>query len=173
MTQLAPGIVSMDATGNGLTTNPLLIGNAPHTFASADEVGAFFGASALETALATMAFRDGVARVTFDLAEALPPDPAAYDPKPYQDAAQAYLDRTAQERLYDSIFTLCTYQADDLNPVFAAEGATGRAFRSAVWTKGYEVMAQVEGGQIPIPTVDDFLAMLPTIAWPPVLNSEG
>lgn len=83
----------------------------------------------------------------------------------YTAAAQALLDRAAQERGYDGVLSLCSY-ATSTNPRFAAEAAAGVAWRDAVWARGYEVLAQVEAGEMAPPTQDEFLAMLPTIVWP-------
>ena len=38
-----------------------------------------------------------------------------------------------------------------------------RAWRSAVWAKGYEILAQVQAGQRAIPTEAELLAELPQL----------
>lgn len=83
----------------------------------------------------------------------------------YTTAAQNLLDTTAQIRGYDGILSLCSY-ADDPSPTFAAEGAAGKAWRSAVWDKGYSILAQVQAQTLAAPTIPAFLALLPAMVWP-------
>ena len=44
-----------------------------------------------------------------------------------------------------------------------AEGKAFRAWRSAVWAKGYEILAQVQAGQRGIPTEAELIAELPVL----------
>ena len=87
-------------------------------------------------------------------------------------AVQAMLERTAASRGYGDSQTAATVSIatydNDLNPVFAAEAAVFKAFRSAVWTSCYAIMAQVVAGQRPIPTEAELLSELPVITWPGV-----
>ena len=85
--------------------------------------------------------------------------------KTLTDTMQSYLDRTAQERGYDGILSLCSY-ATSSNPRFGPEGQAGVALRDAVWAYGYAVIAEVEAGTRPVPTVEELLAELPSIIWP-------
>lgn len=98
---------------------------------------------------------------------AVPPPP----PTPAQLTAigaavvQAHLDATARLRRYDNIQTAVSYR-DDPNPQFAAEGAALFAWRSAVWTAALAILAQVEAGEMPIPSDADLIAALPEMVWP-------
>ena len=85
--------------------------------------------------------------------------------KTLTDAMQSYLDQTAQERGYDGILSLCSY-ATSSNPRFGPEGQAGVALRDAVWAYGYAVIAEVEAGARPAPTIEELLAALPSIIWP-------
>lgn len=83
----------------------------------------------------------------------------------YGDAIQRHLDATAQARAYDSIHTAVSYDGDP-NPTWAAEGAAAKAWRSAVWTAAFAIMAAVEAGARPQPTEADLIAELPAVEWP-------
>ena len=80
-------------------------------------------------------------------------------------AIQSMLDEKAKERGYDSILSLCTY-ATSPNKKFADEGQAGVSWRDEVWAKGFTILADVEGGERAIPTVDELLAELPAFVWP-------
>ena len=53
-----------------------------------------------------------------------------------------------------------------LNTIFAGscdETLSSRAWRSAVWSKGYEILAEVKEGKRAIPTVEELLTELPKL----------
>lgn len=83
----------------------------------------------------------------------------------YVAAVQLMLDAKAKERRYDSILSACTY-ATSTQPKFQAEGQACVVWRDAVWACCYDLMDQVHTGQIPQPTVDELVAMLPAMEWP-------
>jgi len=83
----------------------------------------------------------------------------------YTNAVQNHLDSTARDKGYDSIMSLCTY-ATSTNSKFAAEGQAGVAWRDAVWTDCYTILANVESGVRTAPTVEELIAELPQIVWP-------
>lgn len=82
--------------------------------------------------------------------------------KQLTDAVQHVLDAKAQELNYDSCLSVCSY-IDTGVPKFDAEGRAFRAWRSAVWAKGYEILAQVQVGQRAIPTEAELLSELPQL----------
>lgn len=82
--------------------------------------------------------------------------------KQLTNAVQHVLDAKAQELLYDSCLSVCSY-IDTGVPKFDAEGKAFRAWRSAVWAKGYEILAQVQAGQRAIPTEEQLIAELPKL----------
>ena len=99
--------------------------------------------------------------------EPLPPEPTqeelqAQIQKQLTDAVQHVLDAKAQELNYDSCLSVCSY-IDTGVPKFDAEGRAFRTWRSAVWAKGYEILAQVQAGQRAIPTEAELLAELPQL----------
>ena len=80
-------------------------------------------------------------------------------------SVQRLLDTTARTHNYDSMISLCSYVAST-NAKFKAEAIAGAAWRDAVWAKCYDILAQVQAGTIPIPSVDGLLSQLPTFTWP-------
>jgi len=80
-------------------------------------------------------------------------------------AIQSMLDDKAKERGYDSILSLCTY-ATSTAAKFSKEGQAAVEWRDEVWAKGYAILADVEGGERAIPTVDELLSELPVFVWP-------
>lgn len=75
---------------------------------------------------------------------------------------QHFLDAKAQELNYDNCLSVCSY-IDTGVAKFDAEGRAFRAWRSAVWAKGYEILAQVQVGERAIPTEEELLAELPEL----------
>ena len=76
-----------------------------------------------------------------------------------ENAVQEYIDSQAKNRGYDSIVSACSYAG--YTNEFQTEAVSLGVWRSAVWTKAYQVQADVEAGTIPMPTVDELIAMLP------------
>lgn len=92
------------------------------------------------------------------------------DPEPTPEEIQAkltyevqrVLDNEAKKLGYDSCLSVCSY-VDTGVPKFDAEGKAFRAWRSAVWSKGYEILAEVKEGKREIPAVEDLIAELPKL----------
>ena len=82
--------------------------------------------------------------------------------KQLTDAVQRILDAKAQELLYDNCLSVCSY-IDTGVAKFDAEGRAFRTWRSAVWEKGYEILAQVQEGKREIPTEEELIAELPEL----------
>lgn len=80
-------------------------------------------------------------------------------------AVQAYMDSKAQERGYDDILKAISYRGDTVNSQFAEEAEICFAWRSAVWTKCYAILADVKALIRPIPTIDELIAELPPLVW--------
>ena len=83
----------------------------------------------------------------------------------YTGAVQQHLDVFARTRGYDGILSAATYATSTV-PKFAAEGQYAVEARDATWAKCYEVLAAVEAGSHPMPTLDELLAELPVLTWP-------
>lgn len=81
---------------------------------------------------------------------------------------QNRLDEFARTRNYDGILSACTY-ATSPTPKFAAEGQYCVAARDATWATLYQIMADVEAGNRPLP--ENFASIapeLPVLTWPAV-----
>ena len=83
----------------------------------------------------------------------------------YTAAVQKRLDDFARTRGYDGILSAATYATSTV-PKFKAEGQYAVEARDATWAKCYEVLAAVEAGSHPMPTLDELLAELPVLTWP-------
>lgn len=97
------------------------------------------------------------------------PQPA--DPLPQEEILAAYtaamdglFNSTAQARRYDNRVT-CALRAGYPGP-FQAEGLAFAQWMDACNALGYQVMGEVLGGLRPLPTVAEFLALLPVMEWP-------
>ena len=80
-------------------------------------------------------------------------------------AVQIYMDNRARERGYDDILKATSYRGDTINPTFAKEAELCFVWRSQVWTRCYEILAEVEAGVRPIPSKEELIAELPKLDW--------
>lgn len=78
--------------------------------------------------------------------------------------AQDHLDATAHAWGYDDIRSACSYVGDPY-PRFHAEGTALRNWRSAVWA--YLDAASTQPLPDPLPTMEEFSALLPAIPQRP------
>jgi len=83
----------------------------------------------------------------------------------YDAAVQQRLDDFAKTRNYTNIMSAATYATSTV-PKFKVEGQYAVEARDATWAKCYEILAAVEGGSRPMPTLDELLAELPVLTWP-------
>ena len=81
-------------------------------------------------------------------------------------AIQAALDAAAKAHGYDNIVSACSYAAQATGAPFQAEGAAFLAWRSAVWTQAYAVLAQVTAGTVPLMTPAQAVAAMPPFVDP-------
>jgi hypothetical protein len=77
-------------------------------------------------------------------------------------ALQDCMDKKAKALGYDDIKTAITYRGDP-NPKFAAEAEALFAYRSAVWTEAYSLLASVQAGTAQFPTIAEAIAMMPQL----------
>ena len=81
------------------------------------------------------------------------------------DAVQQRLDGFARTRGYDGILSACTYATSTV-PKFAAEGQFCVVLRDRHWAKCYEILAQVQVGELAVPVVAEVIAQMPPLEWP-------
>ena len=94
-----------------------------------------------------------------------PPPTAEQIVAQYTAAVQKHLDDFARTLDYDGIMSACTYATSTV-PKFKAEGQYAVEARDATWAKCYEVLAAVEAGSRPMPTLEELLTELPVLTWP-------
>ncbi len=85
----------------------------------------------------------------------------------YENAIQNLVDSTAQARQFRDGVTMASY-IGSTKPKWAAEAQAFVAWRDNVWFYAYGQLAKVQAGERPQPTVDQFIAEIAPIAWPPV-----
>ncbi len=79
-------------------------------------------------------------------------------------ATRQMLEDKARELKYDSMLAAVTYAEESTVSKYQTEGRALRAWRSNVWEKCYEIVADIDGSVRSQPTVADFLTELPTYA---------
>lgn len=97
----------------------------------------------------------------FPIAAPPPPPTAEQIQARLSAAVQAMLDAKARELGFDNIFTGVSYADEGSVPSFQAHGRQLRLWRSLVWERCYEILAEVLAGTSPIPTAEALLAELP------------
>ena len=126
----------------------------PEAAAWCNEKGAF---------IAEIESVDGVRRFQIlAVPEPTPEEIAEQIQQNFTNLIQNFLDSKAQELNYDSCLSVCSY-VDTGVAKFDAEGKAFRSWRSAVWAKGYEILARVQSGQREIPTEEELFAELPEL----------
>lgn len=83
----------------------------------------------------------------------------------FRAAIQSLVDTQAKGRNYDGGNSLASYVAST-NLEWAAEAQAFVAWRDQVWFYAYSELEKVMTGSREIPTIEDFIAELPTLDWP-------
>jgi hypothetical protein len=84
----------------------------------------------------------------------------------YRAAVQSHIDRTARERGYESGFACVSYMHSAI-PAWLAEAGAFVAWRDAVWTQVFAMLADVQAGNAAPPeSAEALIASLPEIDWP-------
>jgi hypothetical protein len=81
-------------------------------------------------------------------------------------AVDRHVDATAQARGYNSAAHCATY-VNSTVPAWAKEAQTFVAWRDAVWVTVFQMLAMVQAGKIPPPSLpNEIITELPEIEWP-------
>ena len=80
-------------------------------------------------------------------------------------AVKDHLDATVRIRDYDSIISACTYATSSVDH-YRDDGLACVNWRDAVWLEVYMIMAEVEAGTRPVPSIESLIAELPELVWP-------
>ncbi|MFN4328292.1 MAG: hypothetical protein ACK4FF_05395 [Limnobacter sp.] len=100
--------------------------------------------------------------------------PVAVDPPPptreqvvqtYKAHIQHRLDDFCRTREYDGVLSCCTYVTSKVTK-FRTEALYMLEKRDETWDIGTQILADVEAGTRPIPTLEELDAELPALAWP-------
>lgn len=78
---------------------------------------------------------------------------------------ELHINDTAKERSYNSGVSCSSYTSSN-NLQWKAEADVFIAWRDSVWLYAYQVLSDIESNTIPAPSLDEFIASLPTIVWP-------
>ncbi len=82
----------------------------------------------------------------------------------YDTALTTHLDAVAQSRRYESR-TTCALRAAYPGP-WQAEGTAFAVWMDACNAQAYQLMDSVLVGEVPLPSIEDFVAALPLMIWP-------
>ncbi len=82
----------------------------------------------------------------------------------YTEALTRHLDKIAQSRRYDNRITFMA-RAGFAGP-FQAEATAFAIWADTCNALGYQILDEVLSGQRPMPTVQGFLDLLPSMEWP-------
>lgn len=114
---------------------------------------------------------DGISRMSMlasevpQGAEILPYQPTQSELiRNFTDALTRHLDAVAQSKNYDNRIT-CAVRAGYAGP-FQAEGQAFATWMDTCNALGYQLMADVLAGIIPMPTEQGLIDMLPEMEWP-------
>lgn len=77
-------------------------------------------------------------------------------------AISPYLDSQVANRQYDSIISATSWNLSNIT-IYKQEGAEATAFRDTCWNEFNNLVAGVQAGTTPLPTVNGFLVSLPRL----------
>lgn len=84
--------------------------------------------------------------------------------KEYEVAVQQHIDRTANEKGYDSSYTCLSY-LNSKDERWHTEASIFLDWRDSVWLKTHEILNDFKDGKIDQPTIDQVIEQLPKIEW--------
>lgn len=91
-------------------------------------------------------------------------DPVSVKLRALEDGIQAHMDRTANARGYDSIYTAIGYLNSSVQR-FREDAESALAWRDQVWVTCHRLLDQWKAGEIGELTLDEVIARMPGITW--------
>lgn len=91
-------------------------------------------------------------------------EPVSVRLKALEDGVQAFMDRTARDRGYDSIYTAIGYLESTVKR-FREDAEAALAWRDQVWVTCHRLLDQWKAGEIGELTLDEVIARMPGITW--------
>lgn len=82
----------------------------------------------------------------------------------YGQSLQIEIDKKAQEKSYQDGFSCVSY-INSTNLVWKAEATQFIAWRDSAWSYAIDIQTQVKNGQIPAPSLADFINNVPALNW--------
>lgn len=83
----------------------------------------------------------------------------------YKNAVQSHIDNVARAKDYDSGVSLAGYKGSAVE-AYAADADAFTTWRDPLWLTVFGVLADVQSGAIPQPSIDQLISMLPEPPWP-------
>ena len=83
----------------------------------------------------------------------------------YKQAIQAHIDAVARANDYDNGVSLAGYKGSAVE-AYAADAEAFTTWRDPLWLTVFGILADVQSGAIPQPTIPELIAMLPAPPWP-------
>ena len=83
----------------------------------------------------------------------------------YKQAIQGHIDAVARAKGYDSGVSLAGYKGSAVE-AYAADADAFTTWRDPLWLTVFGILADVQSGAIPQPTIPELIVMLPAPPWP-------
>lgn len=83
----------------------------------------------------------------------------------FTEALEVAINAKAAEKTYSSGVSCASY-ISSTNIQWSEEAAAFIAWRDNCYEYSYDYLAQAQSGQIPNPTIEDFISGLPVMEWP-------
>lgn len=84
--------------------------------------------------------------------------------KNYSSKLQNKINEKAQEKSYEDGFACASY-INSTNDAWKAEATQFIAWRDSCWQYAHDIQTKVESGEIQPPSIEDFIAGMPTLIW--------
>lgn len=100
-----------------------------------------------------------------DILDQIPVVRLAFMQKQIELSMRELVEAKPLERGYDNVMTLSSYTTSG-NAQWKAEADAFIAWRDSVFAYAYQTLADVQAELTPLPSLEDFMAEMPTLKWP-------